>query len=255
MQAGAANVVTCEEFGAVGDGVTDDLPAICKAHAHANKNSLPVQSKPGAAYHLGRRALTAIIATNTDWGTSRFIIDDSQGVGNSDRSLFEVRSLLAQVPLEIKRLKRGQTRLNVQPASDCLVYVENKNRKVFIRLGLNQSDGFSQKEVFILRRNGSIDGGIDWDYDGVTSVIALPIDPEPLLLRGGVFTNIANRTKHESGSGCWSRNIQTSRSKTVVDGVTNRVTGETDIGQPYTGFLNARQCANPEVEKAIAVVK
>jgi hypothetical protein len=69
--------VSYEAFGAVGDGVTDDLPAIVEAHAFANAHGLPVQTKPGATYHLGRRALTAMIATDTDWGTARFIIDDT----------------------------------------------------------------------------------------------------------------------------------------------------------------------------------
>lgn len=235
------SVVTYEAFGAVGDGVTDDLPAICKAHESANQNGLPVRSNPKATYHLGRRALTAIIATDTDWGTSRFIIDDSKDVEDSKESLFEVRSLLKPVPMKIERLKRGQTRLDLRPSSDCLVYVENENRKIYIRRGLNQSDGTEQKEVFILRRDGSIDGAIDWDYDVVTRVQARPIDAEPLVLRGGVFTNIANRG---NGSSYWGRNILISRSKTVVDGVTHRVTGETDVGQPYTGFLSAKQCAN-----------
>ena len=240
----AASEVTYEAFGAVGDGVTDDLPAICKAHDHANKSGLPVRSKPGANYHLGRQALTAIIATDTDWGTSRFIIDDSQGVVNHGKSLFEVRSLWKPVPMKIDRLKRGQTRLDLRPTSDCLVYVENKNRKLFIRRGLNPTDGTAQKEVFILRRDGEIEGAIDWDYDVVTRVDARQIDAEPLTLRGGIFTNIANRMTQEKGSSYWARNILISRSKTVVDGVTHRVTGETDTGHPYGGFLSANKCAN-----------
>jgi len=234
------DVVTYEAFGAVGDGVTDDLPAICKAHESANQNGLPVRSNPQATYHLGRRALTAVIATDTNWGTSRFIIDDSKDVEDCNKSLFEVRSLLKPVPMKIERLKRGQARLDLRPASDCLVYVENENRKIYIRRGLNQNSGTGQKEVFILRRDGSIDGVIDRDYDVLTRVDARPIDPEPLVLRGGVFTNIANRG---NGSGYWGRNILISRSRTVVDGVTHRVTGETDVGQPYSGFLSLKQCA------------
>ncbi len=244
LLAAPENPVTYEAFGAVGDGVTDDLQAICKAHDHANQNGLPVRSKPGATYHLGRKPLTATIATDTDWGTSQFIIDDSQGVENHRKALFEVRSLWKPVPLKISRLKRGQTRLDLRPDSDCLVYVENKNRKLFIRRGLNQSAGTAQKEVFILRRDGSIEGEIDWDYEVITRVEARKIDAEPLVLRGGVFTNIANRMKHGKGSSYWSRNISISRSRTVVDGVTHRVTGETEVGQPYGGFLSANKCAN-----------
>jgi len=234
-------VVTYEAFGAVGDGVADDLPAICKAHEHANKSDLPVRSNPSATYHLGRKAQTAIIQTDTDWGTSKFIIDDSRGVDNSRRPLFEVASRLKPVPLKIDRLSRGQKQLTIRPPADCLVSVENKNRRMFIRRGLNQNDGTAQHEVFILRRDGSIEGGIDWDYDVITRVVAQPIDPKPLLLRGGVFTNIANRT---DGTSYWDRGIAIRRSNTVVDGVTHRVIGETDVGSPYSGFLRASHCAN-----------
>jgi hypothetical protein len=87
--------------------VADDLPAIVEAHAFANTHGLPVVSEPGATYHLGRRALTAIVATDTDWGTSRFIIDDTE-VDNHRLSLFAVRSQLKPVSLSIPRLSRDQ---------------------------------------------------------------------------------------------------------------------------------------------------
>jgi hypothetical protein len=110
--------VNYEAFGAVGDGVADDLPAIVEAHAFANAHSLPVKTKPGATYHLGRRALTAIITTDTDWGASRFIIDDTD-VENHRTSLFAVRSLLKPVTLSISRLTRDQRQLDLHPPTDC----------------------------------------------------------------------------------------------------------------------------------------
>lgn len=244
-------VVTYEAFGAVGDGVTDDLPAIRKAHAHANRLGLPVRSKPGATYHLGRKALTAIIATNTDWSTSKFIIDDSQGVEDHQESLFEVRSLLKPIPIKIDRLARGQKSLGIKPPMDCLVHVVNENRRIFIRKGPNRNDGVSQQEVFILRRDGSIFGGIDWDYNVITHVEAEPIDPEPLVLRGGIFTNIANRAEPGGEGRYWARNISIKRSNTVVDGVVHRVTGEGPKGQPYSGFLNVRQCARVTLRNCV----
>jgi hypothetical protein len=224
--------------------VTDDLPAIVAAHARANELGLPVRSRPDATYHLGTRALTAVIKTDTDWNTSRFIIDDSQGVEDHKRPLFEVRSRLAPESLSIDRLTRGQTRLDARPGRDLLVLVENEQRRLFIRRGLNRNDGTPQREVFILRRDGAIEGAIDWDYESVTRVEAQPIDPEPLVLRGGVFHHIANNMRQDAGYNYWARNIEIGRSNTEVDGITLAITGEGEFGHPYNGFLRARQAAN-----------
>ncbi|MGH8019840.1 MAG: hypothetical protein ACREIA_16485 [Opitutaceae bacterium] len=235
--------VSYEAFGAVGDGAADDLPAIVEAHAFANAHGLPVKSKPDATYHLGRRALTAIIATDTDWSTSRFIIDDTD-VENHRESLFAVRSLLEPVTLPIERLTRDQQRLDLQPPRDCWVRVENEGRRRYIRRGLNQNNGTPQRDCFILRRDGTIEGAIDWDYETITRVEAHPIDERPLILSGGIFTTIANRMKQEIGYNYWSRNIAITRSNTTVVGLTHHVVGETDVGHPYSGFLAVRRCAN-----------
>lgn len=215
----AGEFVTYEAFGAVGDGVHDDLPAICKAHEYAKTKKLPVRSKPGATYHLGRKALTAVITTDTDWSTSRFTIDDSTEVANHKKPLFEVRSLLKPVKLKIDRISRDQKRLGLRPGNDCYVDVRNDKVKRYIRRGLNQNSGVSQRDAFILRRDGSIEGDIDWEYDHVSSVTARPIDAKRLVLKGGVFTTIANQMEQEVGYNYWSRNIVITRSNTEVDGL------------------------------------
>jgi hypothetical protein len=241
-EAAPREVVTYEAFGAVGDGVADDLPAICDAHTHANEHGLSVRSNPDATYHLGRRALTVIIATDTDWSTSRFTIDDTD-VENHKKPLFEVCSLLKPETLKIDRLARDQTRVAARPERDCFVIVENKNKRVFIRRGLNQNDGSPLHDCFILRKDGSIESPIDWDYEKITQVTARPIDENTLTLRGGVFTTIANRMKQETGYNYWSRNIVIKRSNTVVENLTHHVVGETEVGHPYSGFINVRECA------------
>ncbi len=235
--------VTYEAFGALGDGKTDDLPAIFEAHAFANKPGLPVHSRPDATYHLGRRALTAVIATDTDWSTSRFIIDD-RDVEDFRTSVFAVRSLLAPVELSIPRLTRDQRRLDVKPPQDCYVQVHNENKRLYIRRGLNQNSGTPQKDCFILRRDGTIEGAIDWDYDTITKIEANPMDERPLLVKGGVFTTTANRVEQGKGYTSWARNISINRSNTTIQGVTHHIVGETDVGQPYRGFITAVRCAN-----------
>ncbi len=241
------NHVTYEEFGAVGDGVTDDLSAICAAHDHANERGLPVRTRPDAIYHLGYQALTATIATETDWNTSRFTIDDSDvhtKVADHKAPLFVIRSLLPPVDLQLDRLTRDQKQVEARPSQDCYVLVENDQRRRYIRRGLNQNEGEPQHDCFLLRQDGSIEGDIDWDYETITRIEAQPIDPEPLVVRGGIFTTFANRMRQEIGYNYWARNIEISRSNTTIDGLTHYVVGETSVGHPYRGFLSADRCAN-----------
>jgi len=243
--------VDYETFGARGDGVTDDMPAICEAHEYANAHGLDVRTKPDATYHLGGRALTAVIATDTDWNSSRFTIDDTQ-VEDNKATLFAVRSQLEPEELRIDRLARNQRQVDARPTRDCYVLVENDNRRVYIRRGLNQNKGVPQHDCFVLRRDGSVESPIDWNYDLVTRVEARPIDAAPLVLRGGVFTTFANRMEQEVGYNYWARNIVISRSNTEVDGLTHYVVGETAVGHPYSGFISVQQCADITLRNCFA---
>jgi hypothetical protein len=244
-------LVTYEAFGAIGDGVADDLPAICAAHEHANAQGLKVRTKPDATYHLGGRALTVMIATDTDWNTSRFTIDDTQ-VEDHKKPLFKVCSLLEPQELQLGKVVRDQQQADLRPERDCHVLLENGDKRRYIRRGLNQNIGAPQHDCFVLRRDGSIEGAIDWDYDSITRLEARPIDEHPLLLRGGVFTTFANRMNQESGYNYWSRNIVITRSNTEVDSLTHYVVGETSTGSPYSGFINVSQCADITLRNCFA---
>ena len=245
------NLVNYEAFGAQGDGVADDMPAICKAHEYANAHGLSVKTKPDATYYIGSQPLTAVIITDTDWNTSRFTINDVQ-VENHKLPLFDVRSLLQPVELQIDRLFRDQKQVNARPERDCYVLVESDSKRLYIRRGLNQNKGVPQHDCFILRRDGSVESPIDWDYDKITRIEARPIDETPLVLRGGIFTTFANRMKQEVGYNYWARNIVISRSNTEVDGLTHYVVGETSVGHPYSGFISVHQCANITLRNCFA---
>ncbi|MBT3381252.1 MAG: hypothetical protein HN742_06870 [Lentisphaerae bacterium] len=239
--------VTYEDFGAVGDGVADDMESICKAHTFANLHRLPVQANAKGIYHLGMKALTATVATNTDWGTARFTVDDSgvaTKVESRRQTLFVVDSLLSAVKLELEPVKRDQMQVAARPEQDCYVQVESDARRVFIRRGSNQNKGSRLRDCFILRRDGAIEGPIDWDFDSYTRITARPIEQDTLVVKGGVFTTLANRMLCDKGYSYWGRNIVVRRSNTVIDGLTHYVVGETSVGAPYGGFLSASSCAD-----------
>jgi hypothetical protein len=243
--------VRYSDFGARGDGKTDDIDAIAAAHAFANAHGLSVKADDGATYYIGGGERTAVIRTDTDFGTAAFIIDDTE-VQNRNASVFMVSSDLQPFALEgISTLKRNQEKIDVSLPGTCLVTVTNSNVMHYIRFGPNQDNGSPQTDIFIADKNGMVDmdAPIIWDFDQITDITALPIDEDTLYITGGRFTTIANRA--ESKYTYYSRNIAIRRSNVVVDRLEHRITGEGDHGAPYGGFLNISNCAYVTVKNTM----
>ncbi|MBZ0258961.1 hypothetical protein K8I31_23060, partial [bacterium] len=101
------DVVLYEDFGARGDGESDDIDAIAKAHEFANQHGLPVRANDGATYYIGGKDRTVVIQTDTDFGSAKFIIDDAS-VENRSSHIFEVPSTQKTFDLKgISSLKRN----------------------------------------------------------------------------------------------------------------------------------------------------
>lgn len=243
--------VQYRDFGARGNGKTDDIDAIAATHAFANEQGLPVKADEGATYYISGKERTAIIQTDTDFGTAAFVIDDTE-VENRSASVFKVSSSLQPFKLEgITALKRGQEKVNVSLPATCLITVTNSNVMHYIRYGLNQNNGSAQTDIFVVDKDGNVDmnAPIIWDFDQITEATALPVDEQTLTITGGRFTTIANQA--ESKYTYYSRNIAIRRSNVVVDGLEHRITGEGEHGAPYGGFLNIGDCAYITVKNTI----
>jgi len=106
-------LVHYSDFGAVGDGDSDDTDAIADTHSFANKWGLKVKADDDVTYYLGGDQRTAIIQTDTDFGTSSFIVDDTQ-LQNIKAPIFIVNSQLESYKLEsITALKRNQEKIDI----------------------------------------------------------------------------------------------------------------------------------------------
>ena len=227
--------VTYEQFGAKGDGVADDFEAIVACHEFANENGIPVKACDGATYYLSGKAIHAVIKTDVDFGKAKFIIDDV-AVENRRSPIFTVESDYTSYPVEIKSLKKTDKKVDFPHEGKVIVTVMNKNRTIFIREGLNQDNGVGMHELFIVDEAGNIESTLNWDYAEITSATARRVDDEPITIKGGIFTTIANQ--EESFYNYYSRNMSISRSNVTVTGLAHYVEGELDHGAPYSAFLS-----------------
>ncbi|SFU15867.1 hypothetical protein SAMN04489724_4484 [Algoriphagus locisalis] len=243
--------VKYSDFGAKGDGKTDDIEAIVAAHKFANGHQLPVKAEDGATYYISGKDLSAIIQTDTDFGTANFIIDD-RAVENRNSPVFLVRSGLAPYPVKgVNSLKRNQKKIDFQLPGPLLITVTDSTTKRYIRMGLNQNNGAAQTDIFLVDKNGNVDKNapIIWDFDQITEITALPIDEIPLKITGGRFTTIANQ--EDATYKYYQRNIAIKRSNVIVDGLEHRITGEGEFGSPYGGFLAISTCTNVTVQNTV----
>lgn len=183
--AGQKDYVTYEDYGAVGDGKHDDQAAIIAAHAAANKAGLPVRAADDKTYYIGGGKALAIIKTDTDWGTARFIIDDVK-LEDLNKPVFVVASRLKSYKLDgLKTLKKGQKRLAMKFPQKSLVLVANKEKNVYIRKGLNRNKGHFQQELLLVEKNGRLyDRALPiFDFDKVTDCTVFPVDEHPLTVK------------------------------------------------------------------------
>ena len=180
-----------EDFGALGNGINDDFDAILAAHEEANRLGLPIKARTGAVYYIGGADKNAVIKTDVDFGTARFVIDDRQVERNASY-VFSVESDYAFEPIEITTLGRTQKRIDIGRRGSYIVRVYNDDAPIYIRKGLNKNNGTATQDVFLVNDEGNIFPSVNFDYPKVTRAEAKRIDDTPITIKGGVFITIAN---------------------------------------------------------------
>ena len=238
-----------EDFGAVGDGKKDDFDAIRACHEEANRTKTPVKAKPDAVYYIGGSAKSATIKTSVDFGTSRFIIDDTS-LSDRQTDIFIVASDYERYKIDLSSLSKDAEYVDIpHEGENIYVRIFDENRKVFIREGLNMNSGSSASDCFTVDKNRRITPSINWDYKTITSAYAKCTDDAPITISGGIFTTIANR--EESFYRYHSRGFNINRSHVTVENVTHLVEGEIDHGAPYAGFIRSSEIVDLTVKNCL----
>ena len=236
--------VLYEDFGAIGDGVTDDMPAIVAAHAYANEHGLPVRAKDGATYYIGGRDLTAVVMTDVDFGTAKFIFDDRR-LENIKAHVFSVRSAHKVFTPEITSVSAGQKKIDFPHEGRTYVRLYNSEKRIFKRKGENANNGVDATDCFVVDKDGNIENEIVWDYPRVSRAIAKSIEDTPIVIRGGTFVTVANR--HERVYHYHARDFEITRSNVTIEGITHLIDGEGDEGAPYAGFITVSEAVDVSI--------
>ena len=253
-----------KDFGAVGDGKTDDFSAIKKCHEYANENGCTVKADEGYVYYIGKTDGDYIsVKTSVDWTGATFFIDDKViDVNNKERytDIFVMESSFDNWLTEynedseiVKKLSSGFKKdiknIGFAPGYRSLIYVYDKNNYSFNRFGLNGSlTPPPQHEFTIVEPNGDIVDKTEFslDFTGVTQIKVYRVDDEPITLTGGKF--ITNANDAPPVYTYYSRGLRFCRSNVTIRDTVHEIIGEGEHGAPYVGFINYRTTHNLRCE-------
>ena len=266
------------EFGAVGDGETDDFYAIKACHDYANKWGHNVHSDgPDAVYYIGNylgshsTITSAVIKTNTNWHGCTFIFDDKVVPvysGCYKSPIFHVQpnveeSIYSGEDLPFTELMKGASDLGGwEPGFKCLIALDDESTRHFIRYGNNADSGQIKHEIILVNADGTIDGStpLHWDFERISSITVYRCDDAPITVTGGdgeqratvktIFNNARSRYTY-----FW-RNILVERSNVTLQNIDHIVEeeipeSEGGTGAPYKGFIRANNCNNVLIQNVM----
>ena len=253
-----------EDFGAVGDGKTNDFYAIKKAHDYANEHHIPVVTDPTKTYYISDTRIDGEVQvinvmTNVSFGETHFIIDDSAFVPGDETKVTakNVFQVVSEYPKEtvtdreilsgLDGIGEGTTKLDLALGYPALIIVYDSSKHVYGRSGASFKGtatalGPDMHEVLLIDGEGNIDESTPFifEYKTVSKLDIIRTDIEHLTIEGGVFTTIAahgpdgavdETLKRIKKFPYVNRGFGVSRSFTTVKGMRHYVTGDVTTKQ------------------------
>ena len=277
-----------KDYGAVGDGITDDFFALKACHDYANQWGHTVNADPNAVYYIGKENGTQSITIKTDtyWNCCEFIFDDryidKPGQSNAyQASIFKITPdapsySLTGSKLPVTSVLSGATSIgDWKPSTKVMVTLTDNTKRHYIRYGSNQNNGTAQVEIVIVNPDGSIDPDtpIQWDYVNLSKMTVQPIDDTPITVSGGTkgqvddyaamgifdsYHNIGRTTMYTyfntapSEYNYHGRNIAITRSNVTIKNLEHVLYDqETETSAPYNGWITVNSCSDVVVEGMI----
>ena len=190
-----------KDYGAVGDGKTNDTEAIRAAHTAANLNNQTVYGEKGKTYLIEKVSSPIVIKTDVDWRGCKFIFDATkfkpEDSGNvflidndivprdfytkEDPTLIRLNADKDENGLVIRGINHGDnqtTKLDVGIREPLMLKVYNSDARAYIRWGYVDTKGGAQCEVILVDKEGNIDPTTPFliDYEKITRIVAFKIE-------------------------------------------------------------------------------
>ena len=276
-----------EDFGAKGDGKTDDFFAIQKCHDEANKYGHTVNGTEGKTYYIGTANKHEHITVKTDtyWNLCSFIFDDRDVPDPSQNDQFranifrivpdEEGTIISGSKLPVSSLASGATTIgDWKPAEKSLVVLYDNTRRQYIRYGSNMDNGQPQNEIIIVNADGTIDPTtpVQWDYTTLSKMEIYPCDDKPITFSGGKKGQVDNYgalgtfdnfdavdravvytyfNDAPSAYTYFNRNIQITRSNVTIKNIQHVLYDDVEQSAPYHGFIAVLHASDVTVEGMI----
>ncbi len=261
-----------KDFGAVGDGVTNDFLAMKAAHDFANEGGQAVYGESGAKYYIGStldgngKVQTITIKTNTNWNGATIIIDDDAIVDDAEKAqnIFQIvtdvvtedsfpEATLAAINAA-GGLTRESTKIGDGFGYPAMLTIFNSDHKIYIRYGGNANSGSDQQEIVLIDENGNIDPSTPllFDYPKLTKVWVHSLDVEAITVENAKIISRANETNLNGDYKVISRGIGVYRPNTTIKYldhsiVNEGVKGDGFTGHSYNGIITVTGTSNVEV--------
>ena len=254
------------DFGAKGDGVTDDFYAVRAAHIYANEHGCSVHAEPGKSYYFGKGSGTdsIIIKTDTYWHGARIIFDDSNIVYEDPEYQTPVIIVAPDhdtvtytaETAPINSIAKGATNIGFAPGFRAMVVLYDDNVRQYIRdAGKISDNGTAQHELVMVAADGTIDPTtpLQWTYNKITKLEITNVEDAPITISGaddgqGIVETVSNHAPTDNRY--LSRIIMFKRSNITFKNVRHMITNEeiSDTGAPYNGFTHTMRCENVTFE-------